>query len=231
MTTPAPSQVDSAIAASRFRRSLWRVVLVKEWKLIGRDPQLIASTLLQVLYLLPLMFVWGRRTSAETVMLPALVMAASFLAAGLAWLTIAAEDAPELLASAPVDGRLLGLTKLVAAVVPVWILLAPMALFLSLSRPLDAALFAFCIAGATVSVGIIQIALPQRGKRRDLRRRGKGNVLSGLMELVTTVGWMALTWCLFSQPIFAPLAALPALAGPLAAWLFGGARRREFAGS
>ena len=230
VTTPAPRQTDAAIAAARFHGSPWRVVLVKEWKLIGRDPQLIANTLLQMLYLLPMMFVWAGQTSAETVMLPALVFAASTLAGGMVWLTVAAEDAPELLAAAPVETGLLSRAKLVAALLPIWILLSPVPMFLLASRPLAALLFAFCLAGSTISVGVVQLAMPQRGSRRDMRRRAKGNAAGGVMELVTMAGWAALTWCLLRAPVYAALAAVPAVAGPLTAWLFGGARRRAFAG-
>lgn len=58
MTTPTPAA--PTLAPARFRAGLWRIVLVKEWKLTGRDPQLIANTLLQTLYLLPIIFVWVR---------------------------------------------------------------------------------------------------------------------------------------------------------------------------
>lgn len=220
--------VETALEPARFRGPLTRAVLVKEWKLIGRDPQLIANTLLQVLYLLPLVFVWARQTSATTVILPALVMAAATLAAGLAWLTVAAEDAPSLLASAPVDVGLLLRAKLVAAVLPVWALMAPVALALLALRPAEAMALVVGVAGATVAVSTIQIALPQRGSRRDMRRRAKGNALASVMELTTTAGWTAMTWCLLAAPLFALLAAVPAIATPAVAWVIGAGRRRAF---
>ena len=230
VVAPAPSTGSATIGPTRFRGTLWRVVLVKEWKLIFRDPQLIANTLLQALYVLPLIFVWGRKTSPETVILPAIVLAAATLAAGLAWLTVAAEDAPELLAAAPVDRSLLQQAKLVAAVLPVWLLLSPVALYLLATRPMVGLVFAFCACGSTVCVSLIQLALPQRGNRGDMRRRAKGNVGSSLAELATTVGWAAMTWCLLVAPLFALLAAVPALGAPCVAWLSGRGRRLAFAG-
>ncbi|HEY2189775.1 MAG TPA: hypothetical protein VGH48_14560, partial [Caldimonas sp.] len=57
----APVRPRGEARPVRFRGGLWHNVLVKEWKLIGRDPQVIAQTLLQGIYLLPLAFVWMRR--------------------------------------------------------------------------------------------------------------------------------------------------------------------------
>ena len=227
MTTPAVP--TPSLGPVRFRGGLWRVVLVKEWKLIGRDPQLIAHTLLQTLYLLPLILVWVRQATADALLAPAVVMGATTLASGLAWLTVAAEDAPELLASAPVEQSLLRRAKLVAALVPVWLLVSPLAVYLAFSRPLAAAIFTTCVAAATLAAASIQLALPRPGNRRDMRRRAKGNLLGGLLETLTTLGWTALTWCLLSLPQWAWLAALPALGAPAAAWWIGRARRRDFA--
>ena len=71
-------------------------------------------------------------------------------------------------------------------------------------------IFATCLAGATLSAGSIHLLLPRPGRRRDLRRRGKGDLLAGSLELATTVAWPALTWCLLSAPLYAPLPALVA---------------------
>ena len=228
-TVSAPMAGTATIDAARFRGPPWRVVLVKEWKLIGRDPQLIASTLLQSLYMLPMVFVWARRASPDTVILPGIVLTATTLAAGLAWLTVTAEDAPELLASAPVPRALMHRAKLAAAVLPVWLVLSPVALYLLATRPVTALIFASCVAGSTLAVGIIQLALPQRGSRRDLRRRAKGSAAGTFTELVTTAGWAALAWCLLAAPRFAPIAVVPAIGAPFLAWLFGRGRRRVFA--
>ena len=46
---------------------------------------------------------WGEGAGAAVVLVPVLVMAAGQLAGGLAWLAISGEDAPELVATAPVS--------------------------------------------------------------------------------------------------------------------------------
>ena len=66
---------------------------------------------MQLLYLLPpALLLWQRvRRAAPTtwcVLVPVLVMAAGQLAGGLAWLAISGEDAPDLVATAPVPAAL-----------------------------------------------------------------------------------------------------------------------------
>ena len=61
---------------------------------------------MQMLYLLPpALLLWrnfGDDAGALVVLVPVLVMAAGQLAGGLAWLAISGEDAPDLVATAPV---------------------------------------------------------------------------------------------------------------------------------
>ena len=227
-TMTAPWRPRQTTAPTRFRGGLWRTVLVKEWKLIARDPRLMANTLLQVIYMLPIAFLWLRNDSPRSALAPAMVLLASTLASGLVWLTVAAEDAPELLASAPADRGLLRRAKLVAGLVPVWLLMLPLALALARSDAGAAAVFIVCIGGATACAASIHIALPRRGRRRDLLRRGKGNVAAALFELATIAGWTTTTWLLLEAPWLAPLGALVALGVPLLAWRWGRQRRSEF---
>ena len=84
-----------------------RVLRLKEWLLLKRDPWLVSQSLMQILYLVPpavlLWQGWGEGAGAAVVLVPVLVMAAGQLAGGLAWLAISGEDAPELVATAPVS--------------------------------------------------------------------------------------------------------------------------------
>jgi hypothetical protein len=103
----------------------------------------------------------------------------------------------------------------------------PLGLVLAASDVGAAAIFVVCALGATISAGSIHLLLPRPGRRRDLRRRSKGNLLGSILELMTATAWPALTWCLLSAPLFAPLPAAAAIAAPvLAAWL-GRARRGD----
>jgi ABC-2 type transport system permease protein len=228
VTTPVRPREERPV---RFRGGLWRTVMVKEWKLIGRDPQVIARTLLQSIYLLPLVLVWMRRDAPQAALAPTMVLLAATLASGLVWLTVAAEDAPELLASAPVDRSLLRRAKLAAGLAPVWLIMLPLALVLVVVSPRAAAAFVPCVVGATISAGSLQLAFPRTGRRRDLRRRGKGHPIAGVFELVSMLGWTVTTWLLLEAPAFAPVPAVAAIGAPLVAWRWGRRQREEFTGA
>lgn len=228
VTDAAPTfEADRPVAP--FRSGLWRVVLVKEWKLIRRDPQLIGQTLLPALYLLPMAFVWSRQAHASHVLVPAVVLAATTLASGLAWVTVAAEDAPELVAAAPVALAQVRRIKLAAALLPVWALVAPLFAYLVASDLGVALVFAFCLVGSTASVGLVHLNASTPGDRKQMNRRGRGNWLGSVLESAVALSWAALAWCLLAAPLFAVVAAAFAFSGPLTATLIGRSRRRTAA--
>ena len=99
-----------SVRRARFRPATpQRALRRKEWTLLRRDPWLMSQTLMQMLYLLPPAFLlwrsFGDGDGALVVLVPVLVMAAGQLAGGLAWLAISGEDAPDLVATAPVSAR------------------------------------------------------------------------------------------------------------------------------
>ena len=94
----------------RFAATPFSATLSKELRLIARDPALIAQVLLRVLYMIPLGFVLLRQAGqGQSVFLPgsaaALSLLASQVAGSLSWITISAEDAPDLLSCAPTPTR------------------------------------------------------------------------------------------------------------------------------
>jgi ABC-2 type transport system permease protein len=200
-------------------------VLRKEWKLIFRDPNLIAQTLLQVLYGLPLAFVVFRHGGSVRAVTPLFVLIATTLAGNLAWLTVAAEDAPELIASSPVSPKRLAWTKVFAAVIPVWVLVLPIIVLAGLQVPLTAMITSCCVLGGTLSVAAMQVWYPQRGQRGDLKRRARASLFISLLEFFTGAAWTAIAWTLLFALRYAPLALLAAIIAPIVAWHFGRARR------
>ena len=214
--------------ATRFRAGLWRNMLVKEWRLIARDPQVITQTLMQVLYMMPAMFLIVRSSSqALALLVPMVVYVASSLAGNIAWLTVAAEDAPELLGTAPMRmGRLRAL-KVAAALLPVWLLVSPLIAWLAWRHPLEALIFVTCLAGGTLSIGAAQVWYPRQGKRGDLKKRMQGHGILGMLELAVVLSWGGLAYCLGAAPAWTPLALLVAALGPGAIWFLGRARRED----
>ena len=214
--------------STRFRGGLGRTVLVKEWRLIARDPQVITQTLMQVLYMMPAMFLIMRSASQALVLLvPAMVYIASTLASNIAWLTVAAEDAPELLGTAPVPTGRLRALKVAAALLPVWGLVSPLVAWLAWRQPLEGLIFVACLAGGTLSVGTAQIWYPRQGKRTDLKKRMQGHGVLGMLELAVVLSWGALAYCLGGAPAWTPLALLCAALGSGSIWLLGRSRRED----
>lgn len=210
-----------------FRPGVWRNVLVKEWKLIARDPQLLSQTLLQVLYMLPLVFLASRRQDMLGPTMAGAIVLAGTLSATLAWITVAAEDAPELVGMAPVPIGRIRWMKVVAAIVPVWLLVSPLVAYLLLKAPAMALVFVGCLAGCSVSAGMAQVWYPRRGDRRNMSQRAKSGAAMNILEFIGGMGWAGIAWCLVEFPLGA-VAVLPFALLPLAAaWVLGRAKRRE----
>ena len=113
----------------------------------ARDPWLISQTLMQILYLLPpallLWITFRSGAGSYVVLIPVVVMAAGQLAGGLAWLSISGEDAPDLVASAPIAaGRVLR-AKIEAVIGMIALVFAPIVAALAFDS-----LFAAVVAGA-----------------------------------------------------------------------------------
>jgi ABC-2 type transport system permease protein len=183
----------------RFRRSLFDAVVVKEWRLIARDPHLISQVLLQLVYLAPLLFLILRKNDAPGPAIGAgLALLCSSLTGGLAWIVVAAEDAPDLLQSSPAAGRTIALAKLAASVMPPLLLVALPLLWLTVRAPLAGALIGFAVVAAVLSAALIVKWQARPGKRSDFKMRGKENFLCSMFELVNTLCWGAMGWLLVS---------------------------------
>ena len=116
----------------------------KEWLLLRRDPWLASQTLMQMLYLLPPAILLWRTFEAGGGALNlrrlCLVMAAGQLAGGLAWLTIAGEDAPDLVATAPIPQRYVLRAKIEAVIAIIAVIFAPLVAVIAIASPWHAAI-------------------------------------------------------------------------------------------
>jgi ABC-2 type transport system permease protein len=198
----------------------------KELRLLARDPTLLSQVLLRTLYVVPLTFVLikGAGPSAShaqsqiasmmsSVRLASLAGAVSFMAGqvagSLAWITISAEDAPELLACAPVDGGLVRRAKLTATLIPVAILLAlPLGALLWISPWIGAC----AIAGSVASAGaaaLVNLWFEKPAPRKAFRNRRGGSVIGAIAELLLGLGWAVTTGM---AAALSPWALIPAAA-------------------
>jgi ABC-2 type transport system permease protein len=167
----------------------------KEWALLRRDPWLLSQTLMQVLYLLPPALLLWRNFSggAGTLVLlsPVLIMAAGQLAGGLAWLAISGEDAPDLVASAPVSARQVLRAKIEAVMGGIALVFAPFVLALAVAAPFGALVTAVGILTATASAAAIQLWFRTQARRSHFRRRQTSSRVATFAEALSSIGWAA----------------------------------------
>jgi ABC-2 type transport system permease protein len=177
----------------RFRGSLRAVLIVKELRLIRRDPLLLMQLLQQGIYLVPMCLVLWRQPLGGSGRVPwlwlGMILVSGTLATALAWITIAAEDAPELLAAAPLTRATVVRAKIEAALLP----LAPLWLLplLALWRThlWFAVSLAVCAFGCSVSTALLQVHRPP-GKRDAFKSRARGAPGKGFVEMGVILSWI-----------------------------------------
>jgi ABC-2 type transport system permease protein len=183
----------------RFRRSLFDTVVIKELRLIARDPHLISQVLLQLIYLVPLLFlIIGKNEAPGPAIGAGLALLSSSLTSSLAWIVISAEDAPDLLQSSPAAGRTIGLAKLAAVVMPPLLLVALPLLWLIAHAPLAGILICFVVVGSVLGAALIVKWQGRPAKRSDFKARGKENIVCVIFESFNTLCWGGLGWLLVS---------------------------------
>jgi ABC-2 type transport system permease protein len=170
------------VETAKFQRGLARNILRKELRLIARDPNLIANTLLQALYLVPIFFLMLRNGEVLLTIAPAAVLLFSNLSGNLAWITISGEEALDLIGSAPVDRTRVRWLKAAAAVLPVALIAVPFVIFYLLRSPLLAPVFAAFVVMAVLASAMIQVWGGRPAGHRDLKLRQKQNVGLNLLE-------------------------------------------------
>jgi ABC-2 type transport system permease protein len=184
--------------AARFffrPRSPARVLRQKEWTLLARDPWLASQTLMQILYLLPpALLLWrsyGEGTGALVVLVPVLVMAAGQLAGGLAWLAISGEDAPDLVATAPVARGKIVRAKIEAVLGAIAIAFAPFIAALTFLSVYGALVSALGILAAAVAATAIQFFFRKQATRRYFRHRQTASRFATFAEAFSSIAWAA----------------------------------------
>jgi ABC-2 type transport system permease protein len=191
-----------AFAGRRQRRasgfgggSPLRALRQKEWMLLRRDPWLLSQTLMQLLYLVPpALMLWKSFSSGDgalVLLVPVLVMAAGQLAGGLAWLAISGEDAPDLVATAPVLRRDVVRAKVEAVMGVIAFVFVPFLVALSLAEPMFALAAAAGIAAAAPSAIAIQYWFRTQARRSQFRRRQTSSRMATFAEAFSSITWAA----------------------------------------
>jgi ABC-2 type transport system permease protein len=210
--------------SSGFRRtSPSRALRGKEWTLLRRDPWLMSQSLMQLLYLLPpALLMWHGiygGSGASVLLVPILIMAAGQLAGGLAWLAISGEDAPDLIAAAPVtnSGVLRAKTEAVSGVLA--IVFGPFVAALAVVAPISALATALGIAAAAASATSVQFWFRLQAKRSHFRRRQTSSRIATFAEALSSCSWAGAGALAAARTWLAVIPGLIALAIVAGAWI------------
>jgi len=203
-----------------FTAGVFRVTVRKELRLLGRDTPLLAQVLLRVVYLLPMLFILlrnagGHGASRLSGAVGAVVFLSGQVAGSLVWLTVAAEDAPELIGCAPASVAEIRRAKLSAALAPLAAILSiPLVVLVVLSPRAGLAATVGCVASALAGA-LIGFTLQKPAKRSMFNRRGAGSLSAILAEfassaIIAATAGVAVVW--------PPLVVAPCLVAALAGW-------------
>jgi ABC-2 type transport system permease protein len=210
---------QSAFRKTSPRRALRR----KEWMLLRRDPWLVSQTFMQMLYLIPPAVLLWRSfddgNGAYNLLVPVLVMAAGQLAGGLAWLAISGEDAPDLVATAPVPASFILRAKVEAVLGVIALVFAPMVAVLAMLSPWHALVASGGIVIATTAATAIQLWFRSQAKRSQFRRRQVSSRVATFAEAFSSIGWAATAAVASVSLVLAIAPALIALLVVASAWI------------
>lgn len=205
-SAPANTSKKAAALASdkggikgSFGGSPFRVLFRKEMRLLLRDPWLISQVLLQIVYILPMGFaVWrAGRSNGEIAMAAgasAICFIAGQLAGNLTWITASAEDAPEMIASAPAPMRDIVSAKVLAALLPAAAIVLPAVAAAALISIRVAAIAAVGASLAMSTSALLNLWYAKPASRRDFRRRRSGSMLIGIVEMLLLFACSGFTW-------------------------------------
>ena len=193
---------------STFRVHGRRVALIlKEWKLLIRDPWLISQTLLQFLYLIPpglmLWVSYGDNNPISVVIGPVIVMALSQLAGGLAWLVLSGEDAPDLLKTSPVSSMDQVFAKVCAVILVVVAVALPLLFAMSFVSPTGALFSAAGILIGATCTTLIQMLFHIPTKRSMFRRRQVASKVATFSEAFAAITCAAGTGVMIAGAYYA----------------------------
>ncbi len=220
----------------RFNSGLWRVALQKEWRLILRDTTLLSRVLLQILYMVPSVFVFSRIGSNPTgamgfqlgnLLAASAVLMVANLVMSLVRITLYAEDVPDLLASAPLQRGMMRRVKLAAALIPSFLFTSPMIIVSAINGSSGWVFATFAWLASAFSCAITMLWLARPIARAELFKpaRGGEHWLSGLLQVLSMFAWLAVALGLESGAWWALVALGVGIITPLGVYLI--ARTRD----
>ena len=176
----------------RFSAGFGSALRRKEWRLLLRDPGIYGQLTLQIIYTLPVAVLLMRSNQElppGLAVASAVVVIAAQVSASLAWIAVSAEEAPELLATAPARAGRIDRYKLSAIAVPVFVVVAVPTIGLAFASVRVALLTLVISALAATSTALLNLWHPMPGNRRGMLRRHQQSKLVALVEHALAVIW------------------------------------------
>lgn len=176
-------------SASRGPNGPFGAIVAKELRVLGRERELLFQVTLRLMYLVPLIYLVIQGKEQDPFFLAGSVaFLTGQLCSSIAWLMISGEDAPELLATAPLPRTLIHRAKLTAALAPSILLSAAICLIVAWWHPFAAASgFIISIAVAT-AVGFLEVALAKPQRKSGFRKNKDGSFGRIMLTLTVSLG-------------------------------------------
>lgn len=191
-----PRSNTKSITSRGMRPGLLASIVRKELRLLFRDTVLLSRIGLQIVYLIPvavlLMMPGDGGALALPAFAPVLTMLATSLAGSLTWITISAEDAPDLVASSPAGKKLIERGKMIAAIMPVISLMAIPIAILFWRDPGAAIWCALGVIAGAICAALIGLWRQTPGNRNNIMKsRGKGSFAVAMGQTFVALGLSA----------------------------------------
>lgn len=192
-----------------FASGAFAATLRKEMRLIFRDIALFSQVLLRVLYLLIPAFILVRNAnSGHVLLLPSgaafLAVMAGQLSSSFTWITVSAEDSPELLVASPAAMSVVSRAKLWAGLIPTLAIIALPIIGVAIWSPWVGLVAAVGATASGWASGMLNIWYQKPGRRADFRRRGNVHwllvipilLIGGLIAGATFLAAAKLMWAI-----------------------------------
>ncbi len=187
----APARRTARGRDGRFATGLNATLRAKEWRLLRRDPWIVSQLLQQTLYMAPLLIgLWsgaGGNRPLPVALAPLIAVLSYQVAASMTWLSLSGEDAPDLLAAAPVTAGALRRGKLGAVARVVAALAALPLAWLALLSPFIALGTATLAALAVVTAMTLNTWHVAPTRRASFAARHRESKLLAMVEVILSM--------------------------------------------
>lgn len=185
-------------------------LMLKERRVILRDPWLLSQILMQCIFLIPVAAVTVYRVASgaddASALVPVLIVLCGQIAGGLTWIALSADEASELALTAPMDPRLRARARIGAISWLAVMFAAPPLMLLLVSDAWAGLVSLLGVACAIICGILINIwHQPKLARTGMIRRRMKSPISVTLMELLALMMVAVALWPLLAGDYLAAM--------------------------